>query len=229
MRRLVIKNTKSMRQKIYDHLREQLLNGEIPPHQHLIEAKIAKEIGASRTPVREAFHSLELEGLIESIPRVGYVVKPIKEAEVEEICEIRTAIEWIAARWAMENTPQKLIDELRENISVSEEKATHGDPRAFIDLDAQFHEIIARHSGSKRLQELSQTLRRHMLRYRVQSIYLIDNVLMAIQGHKGILEAIEKGDLEEVNRAIKWHLEQSKKDILRYAFKEAGSDGGSGK
>jgi DNA-binding GntR family transcriptional regulator len=222
MRRLVIKNTKSIRQKIYDHLREQLLDGEIPPHRHLIEAKIAKEIGTSRTPVREALHSLELEGLIESIPRVGYVVKPIKETEVEEICEIRAAIEGVAARWALKNAPQKLIDELRENILVSEEKAIHGDPKAFIDLDAQFHEIIARHSGSKRLQELSQTLRRHMLRYRVQSIYLIDNVLMAIQGHKGILEAIEKGDLEKVNRAIKWHLEQSKKDILRYAFKEAG-------
>jgi GntR family transcriptional regulator, rspAB operon transcriptional repressor len=220
MRRLIIKNTKSIRQKIYDHLREQLLSGEIPPHHHLIENKIANEIGTSRTPVREALHSLELEGLIESIPRVGYVVKPINEAEVEEICEIRVAIEGVAARWAMAKAPQKLIEELRKNISVSEEKAVHGDPKTFIDLDAQFHEIIARQSGSKRLQELGQTLRRHMLRYRIQSIYSPDNVLRAIQGHKGILEAIEKGDLEEVNRAINHHLEQSKKDILRYAFKE---------
>jgi DNA-binding GntR family transcriptional regulator len=220
MRRLIIKNTKSIRQKIYDHLREQLLSGEIPPYQHLIETKIAKEIGTSRTPVREALHSLEREGLIESIPRVGYVVKPINEDEVEEICEIRAAIEGVAARWAMEKAPQKLIEELRKNISASEENAVHADPKTFIDLDAQFHEIIARQSGSNRLQEWTQTLRRHMLRYRTQSIYLIDNVLRAIQGHKGILEAIEKGDLEEVNRAIKWHLEQSKKDILRYAFKE---------
>jgi DNA-binding GntR family transcriptional regulator len=225
MKRLVIKKSKAIRRKIYDHLRDQLLSGEIPPYQHLIETKIAKEIGTSRTPVREALHSLELEGLIESIPRVGYVVKPISEAEVEEICDIRTAIEGIAARWAMEKAPQKLIEELRKNISVSEEKAVHGDPRTFIDLDAQFHGIIARQSGSKRLRELGQTLRRHMLRYRIQSIYLIDNVLRAIQGHKGILEAIEKGDLEEVNRAIKCHLEQSKKDVLRYAFKETGVEG----
>ncbi|OGP69768.1 MAG: hypothetical protein A2169_03180 [Deltaproteobacteria bacterium RBG_13_47_9] len=196
------------------------MSGEIPPHHHLIENKIANEIGTSRTPVREALHSLELEGLIESIPRVGYVVKSINEAEVEEICEIRAAIEGVAARWAMEKAPQKLIEELRKNISVSEEKAVHGDPRTFIDLDAQFHEIIAGLSGSKRLQELAQTLRRHMLRYRIQSIYLMDNVLRAIQGHQGILEAIEKGDLEEVSRAIKCHLEQSKKDILRYALKE---------
>ncbi len=220
MRRLIIKNTKSIRQRIYDHLREQVLNGEIPPHQHLVETTIARETGTSRTPIREALHSLELEGLIESIPRVGYVVKPIKKEEVEEICEIRTAIEGIAARWAMEKAPGKLIEELRGNILVSEERAVHGDPRVFVDMDAQFHEIIARLSGSKRLQELAQTLRRHMLRYRIQSIYLTENVERAISGHKGILAAIEKGDLEDVNRAIRSHIEQSKKDILRYAFKE---------
>ena len=112
MRRLVIKDTKTIRRRIYEHLREQLLNGEIPPRQHLIEAKIAKEIGTSRTPVREAFHSLELEGLIESIPRVGYVIKPISEKEVEEICEIRAAIEGLAARWAMEKAHEKLGAEL---------------------------------------------------------------------------------------------------------------------
>ncbi len=227
MRRLVIKNSKSIRQKIYDHLRDQLLDGEIPPRQHLVEARIAKEIGTSRTPIREALHSLELEGLIESIPRVGYVVRAISEDEVEEICEIRAAIEGVGARWAMEKAPQKLIADLRKNISISEEKAAQGDPKAFVELDAQFHEIIAGLSGSRRLQELGQTLRRHMLRYRIQSIYLMDNVLRAIQGHKGILEAMEEGDLEEVNRAIKCHLEQSKKDILRYAFKEGAKTEGS--
>jgi DNA-binding GntR family transcriptional regulator len=225
VRRLIIKNTKSIRQKIYGYLREQLLNGEILPHQHLVETKIAQDIGTSRTPIREALHSLELEGLIESIPRVGYVVKPINEDEVEEICEIRAAIEGVGARWAMEKAPQKLIEDLRKNILISEEKVAQGDPKAFVELDAQFHEIIARLSGSKRLQELGQTLRRHMLRYRIQSIYLTENVLRAIEGHKGILEAIERGNLEEVNGAIKDHLEQSKKDILRYAFKEATKTG----
>ncbi len=220
MRRLVIKETKTIRRRIYEHLREQLLNGEIPPLQHLIEAKIAEDLGTSRTPVREALHSLELEGLIESIPRVGYVVKSTSEQEVEEICEIRMAIEGVAARWAMEKAHQKLIEELKKNIFISNGKVSKGDAKAFIDLDARFHEIIARYSGSQRLLELAQTLRRHMLRYRIQSIYSVENVLRAIEGHKGILRAIEKRDLEEVNQAIRHHMEQSKSDILRYAFKE---------
>jgi DNA-binding GntR family transcriptional regulator len=219
MRRLVIKNEKTIRRKTYEYLREKLLNGEIPPGQHIIEAKIAKDLGTSRTPVREAFHSLELEGLIESIPRGGYVVTSTSEEEVEEICEIRMAIEGVAARWAMEKAHKKLIEELKKNISISGGRVLKGDAKAFIDLDARFHEIIARHSGSQRLLELAQTLRRHMLRYRIQSIYSVENVLRAIDGHKGILRAIEKRDLEELNKAIRYHMEQSKSDILRYAFK----------
>ena len=221
MPRLVIKDTKTIRKRIYEHLREQLLNGEIAPPEHLIEAKIAKELGTSRTPVREALHSLELEGLIESIPRVGYVVKAISEEEVEEICEIRMAIEGVAVRWAIEKAYKKLVEELEKNISIAEEKVSKGNVRAFVDMDAQFHEIISKFSGSKRLLELAQTLRRHMLRYRIQSIYSVDNVLRAIEGHKGIAQAIRKRDLGEVNQAIRHHMEQSKSDILRYAFKEA--------
>jgi len=220
VRRLVIKTSSTIRRRIYNFLREQLLSGEIQPHEHLIEAKVARDIGTSRTPVREALHSLELEGLIESIPRVGYVVKSISEEEVEEICEIRAAIEGLGARWAMEKAQKKLVEGLKKNISLSDERVSKGDVRAFVDMDAQFHEIISKLSGSKRLLELAQTLRRHMLRYRVQSIYSIDNVRRAIDGHKGILRAIEKRDLEEVNKAIQHHMEQSKRDILRYAFQE---------
>jgi len=170
--------------------------------------------------VREALHSLELEGLIESIPRVGYVVKSISEQEVEEICEMRMAIEGVAARWAIEKDHKKLVEELEKNISIAEEKVSKGEVRAFVDMDARFHEIISKFSGSKRLLELAQTLRRHMLRYRIQSIYSVDNVLRAIEGHKGIALAIRRRDLEEVNQAIRHHMEQSKSDILRYAFKE---------
>lgn len=220
MRRLVIKTGKTIRRKIYNFLREQLLSGEIQPHQHLIEAKIAKDIGTSRTPVREALHSLELEGLVESIPRVGYVVRPISEEEVEEICEIRAAIEGVAARWAMEKDRKRLVVELGKNISISAQKVSKGDLAAFVDMDARFHETISKFSGSQRLLEMAQTLRRHMLRYRIQSIYSMGNVLRAIDGHKAILKAMEKRNVEGVNKAIRNHMEQVKKDVLRYAFKE---------
>jgi DNA-binding GntR family transcriptional regulator len=219
-KKLVIQRTDTIRRKVYSHLREQILRGEYMPNERLFETKISEEIGASRTPVREALHNLELEGLIECLPKVGYVVKPISDQEVAEICEIRGLIEGLATRWAVEKAREKLIEELQKNIGVSEAKAEKGEARAFIELDAQFHEIIARLSGSKRLLELAQALRHHMLRYRAQSIYATDNVVRAIEGHKGILTSIENGDVDQINLAIRKHLEQAKKDILRYALKE---------
>jgi DNA-binding GntR family transcriptional regulator len=219
-KKLVIHQTDTIRRRVYSHLREQILQGEYKPNERLFETKISEEIGASRTPVREALHNLELEGLIECMPKVGYVVKPISDQEVVEICEIRGLVEALAAQWASEKACEKLIEELKKNIAVSEAKVGQGAARAFIELDAQFHEIIARLSGSTRLFELAQSLRHHMLRYRIQSIYATDNVFRAIEGHKNILAAIEKGNRDEISLAIRTHLEQSKKDILHYAFKE---------
>ena len=93
MKKLVIRPSKTIRQKVYEYLREQILNGEIDAGNRLVEAELADRTGTSRTPVREALHTLEREGLVESLPRVGYVVRSISETEVKELCGIRLALE----------------------------------------------------------------------------------------------------------------------------------------
>ena len=218
--KLIITDTVTIRKKVHSHIREQILSGEIGAGERLIEAKIARSIGTSRTPVREALHSLELEGLIESVPRKGYRVKQISDAEAVEIWEIRSLIEGLAARWAYENDPARLARELKKNIALSEDRVSQGKLITFVDLDGQFHEIIARLSGGRRLLELAQSLRRYALRYRLESICLPDTALRAIEGHKNILRAIENNDPETLSRAIRAHLEQSKQDTLRYAFQD---------
>ncbi len=217
-KKLVIASAETIRRKVHAYLREQILSGEIGPHERLIETKIAKDIGTSRTPVREALHSLEQEGLIESIPRIGYKVRLISDREAVEIWEIRSAIETLAARWACENAREKLAKELRKNIALSEKTISQNAVQGFVELDAQFHEIIARLSGGTRLLELAQSLRRYALRYRIKSINLPDTALRAIEGHKEILRAIEENDSEALNEAVRMHLQQSKADTLRYAF-----------
>jgi DNA-binding GntR family transcriptional regulator len=217
-KKLVIADTETIRQKVHQHVREQILNGEIGPDERLIETKIAKEIGTSRTPVREALHSLEQEGLIESIPRIGYRVKMTSDQEAIEIWEIRSAIETLAAKWACEKAQARLVKELSRNITLAEEATSSQRADKFVDLDAQFHEVIARLSGGKRLLELAQTLRRHALRYRIESIHHPETMQRAIEGHREILRAVEKGDYDALDRAVRAHLEQSKTDTLRYAF-----------
>lgn len=220
VQKLRIRESDTIRKKVYRYVREQILSGQVRPHDRLIEAKIASDIGTSRTPVREALHSLEIEGLIESIPRVGYVVKPISEEEVDEICAIRSVVEVMAARWAMERGHQKLVAQLAGNIEQAQHLISSGKVKAFVELDARFHDIISECSGSSRLRELTQVLRRHMLRYRIESINLKETALLAVEGHRRILKAMEKKDFEAMEKAVKEHLEQSRKDILRFAFRE---------
>jgi len=210
----------SIREKVYEAIRNDILNGHMAPGERVVESRLAEQIKTSRTPVREALHMLEPEGLLDAIPRVGYRVKQITWQEIEEICEIRAVNECLAARWAMKRITPKELQALEENLSISEAEANQGNPHSFVEFDAEFHEILARASGSQRLLELCQMLRRHMLRYRIESIFKKENVLRAIEGHKTIVAYIKRKQENGVVMAIKQHLEQSKRDIQRYAFEE---------
>ncbi len=220
---MLIKKSVSIREKVYDVIRDEILNGDIVPGERIIEARLAEQIGASRTPVREALHLLEKEGLLESIPRVGYCVKPLSWSEVEEICHIRAVNETLAAKWAMKRVSPKELLALENNLTMAEHEIRSGNPKAFVNRDAEFHDIIARASGSERLVELCEVLRRHMLRYRIESFYLPEIGMRAIQGHRRILDSIRARDEAGVEEAIFSHLEQSKKDTHRFAFPEAHS------
>ena len=215
-----ILNLKSLKEQVYEYLREGILSGKIKSGDRLVESDLAERIGTSRTPVREALHTLEREGLVESLHRVGYVVRPISELEVSELCEIRLALESLALRWALSKDSAGLARPMRENLSRCEQQVAVGDLKAFVEMDAQFHDLISKVADSSRLMEMTNSIRRYMLRYRIQSIYTEDNVRRAIAGHRALLEAIEDGDKEAAQRALGAHIKQSKKDILYFGFKD---------
>ncbi|HBA53055.1 GntR family transcriptional regulator [Syntrophorhabdus aromaticivorans] len=218
MAKLVIKDSVTIRKKVYHYIREKILKGEISPKERLIETRLAQEIGTSRTPVREALHSLELEKLIKSIPRVGYIVESMDQEDLEQICEIRSVIETLGARWAIQKARKRLAKDLARSVARQEQALAVNDSGGYVELDAQFHEIIARLSGSDRLLELVQTLRRHMLRYRMHVVYAMDTALRSIEGHKEILRAVQEGDSDTVVEALQQHLRQAKEDILQYVL-----------
>ncbi|MGD0916142.1 MAG: GntR family transcriptional regulator [Thermodesulfobacteriota bacterium] len=201
--------------KVHDYLQEKILNGEIAPNTRLVESAIAKEIGTSRTPVREALHNMQQEGLVQSIPRVGYIVKELTEDEMVQICGIRTVLEILAAEWAVQRDRKAVIRELRENISSSKELIRTGNLSAFIDLDEQFHGTLSRLSGSHHLLNVALTMRRLMLRIRIKALCHSDNCKRSLDGHRLILKAIQKGDIEEIRDAIVHHVRISLEDIRK--------------
>jgi DNA-binding GntR family transcriptional regulator len=216
--KFIIEDSDTLRKKVLDYLREKILSGAMCPDERLIETKIAREIGVSRTPVREALHSLEQERLVKAIPRVGYVVTRMQKEEVEEICEIRVAIEGLAIRRAIEREQKKLANDLRKNILRQRSEISKGNLRAYVELDAQFHEVSATLSGSSRLLDMTQMLRRHMLRFRIQALYIIETALKSLKGHERILEAVEKGDPKTAVAFLEEHLKSAKDDVLRYGL-----------
>jgi DNA-binding GntR family transcriptional regulator len=216
LNKFIIEDSDTLRKKVLNYLREKILSGLINPDERLIETKIAKEIGVSRTPIREALHSLEQERLVKAIPRVGYVVTRMQKEEVEEICEIRVAIEGLAIKRAIERAQKQLTRDLRKNILKQRNEISKGNLRAYVELDAQFHEMSAMLSGSSRLLDLTQMLRRHMLRFRIQSLYIIETASKSLKGHESILAAVEKGDSKMAIVALEQHLKSAKNDILHY-------------
>ena len=213
-----------IREMVYLYLRDEILRGRIKPTSRIVEAEIAKQIGTSRTPVREAFHLLEKEGFLEAIQRVGYRVKSIDWDELVEICEIRVINETLAAQWAIDRIQDDEIQAMAQNLASAEAEIRGGNPRSFVQRDAEFHEILVRAGGSKRLFDFCELLRRHMLRYRIEGLVQEKAALRALGEHHRILKCIKTKDKNGVALALREHLEMVKSSIHDSAFKDTKNE-----
>jgi len=208
----------SIRDEVYKHLKREIIDNKIPSDVILVETHLAEEIGVSRTPVREALHFLQKEGLLEALPKTGYRVRQIAWQEVEEVVEIRKEVESLATRWAAERIKPEELEFIRTNLSQSQIAIEEGNLERFPELDAQFHETVARASRSGRLINLIQGLRSDMLRYRLRSLHLKETASLALAGHQSIFECIEKRNLTGIRSAVHKHLEDAKENIRIHAF-----------
>ena len=215
--KMVIEQPVPIRKQVYEHLRDQILNQAILPSSRLVEAKIAKELGISRTPIREALHLLEKDGFVESIPRVGYIVKKLDQDELDEIFDIRLAIEKLVCIRAIERIGDGSIRQLEKSIEQTETALKNNMPHNFLNYDEEFHEILVKSAGSKLLSNLCQQLRRLMLRYRAASIRELPSVQFALEGHKRIVECLKQKDAAGLQKELIAHLNYSKEDIRKKA------------
>ena len=144
----------SLRGRVFHKLREDILSGKYKENEELREAAIGDELGVSRTPVREAFRQLELEGLLQIVPNKGAYVTGITVKDVEDIYAIRSLLEGLCARWATENISREQMEEMEENIYLSEFHAGKGHAEQLAELDNRFHDILYEASNSKMLEHV---------------------------------------------------------------------------
>jgi len=213
------KNLLPVREKVYEYLKSAILSGRFHPGTRLAEEHLAKEAGVSRTPVREALHKLELEGLIKPLETRGFIVSRDSKEEVEELFEIRAILEGHALRIIS----QKISDQEVEKLSGFIEKAEEALRKRRIDevfkWNTKFHDTLhGMVSEKRRLYRLMVNVRKYVLRYRKDTLQYPDGGKRAIDGHRKILMALRLKDPDLCERIMREHIEQAKEDALQAHF-----------
>ena len=139
----------SLRGKVFNKLREDILEGHYREKDELKEAAISKELGVSRTPVREALRQLELEGLVSIIPNRGAYVNGITAKDIRDIYMIRSYLEGLCAKWACKYISEEQAEDLEEIIYLSEFHIQKEHWEQIFELDNRFHLNLYKACGSK--------------------------------------------------------------------------------
>jgi len=212
-------NDLPVRGRVYEYLKTAILSGRLYPGEKLTEEHLAEKIGVSRTPVREALHKLESEGLIKPRKKRGFFVSGDSKEEVEELFEIRSIMEGYALRVVSE----RISDELLERLSGFIEKAEKALGNRRIDevfrLNTRFHDTLHSIVADKRqLHRLMVDIRKYVLRYRKDTLKYPDGVKRAVEGHRKIIMALQLRDPDLCERVMREHIREAKDDALQSLF-----------
>ncbi len=211
----------SLRGRVFHRLREDILSGKYKEGDELKEVAIGEELGVSRTPVREAFRQLELEGLIQIIPNKGAYVTGITEKDVKDIYMIRSLLEGLCARWACEHITEEQMEEMEENIYLSKFHAGKGHLEQLAELDNRFHEILYEACNSKMLEHQLRDFHEYVLRVRKKTLSNANRGPKSNEEHEMIMEAIRAKDADKAEKLANMHMLNAYENMMQKGLHEA--------
>lgn len=214
----------SLRGRVFNKIREDILSGKYKENEELKEVAIGDELGVSRTPVREAFRQLELEGLIQIVPNKGAYVTGITMEDVKDIYMIRSKLEGLCASWACDNITAEQLEEMEENIYLAKFHAERGHFEQMSELDSRFHELMYEACNSKMLEHLLRDFHQYVQRVRKRTLSTVDRSLASNHEHQMIMEAIKNKNHEEAERCATYHINNAYKNMVKNGLKEAYTD-----
>lgn len=195
---------RSLRDKVVVELRRRIVDGDYAPGDRLTEDRLAGAFGVSRNPVREAIRVLEAEGFVVAQPRRGTVVASVSAQDVQDLFDIRLALEPLAARLAAERAGPVAAEALREISAAASAAASAERLDRVADLNTGFHATIARLSGNVLLRSMCETLHA-----RLQWVYrqsAAERVAHSWAEHHSMLAAIQAGDGEKAAAEAATHV-----------------------
>ena len=180
----------SLRGRVFGRLREDILLGKYKDKEELKEVVIGKELGVSRTPVREALRQLELEGLVTIIPNKGAYVTGISDKDINDIFMIRSYLEGLCAAWACENITEEHFEQV-------------------VELDNKFHKILYHACGSRVLSKLLVDYHHYAQKVRKVNLSEEKRAKHSILEHKRIVEAIRNKNVKAAEEYAHDHIMES--------------------
>ncbi len=195
-----------LRDVVFHTLREAILKGELKPGERLMELQLASKLGVSRTPIREAIRMLGLEGLAVTFPRKGAEVAKMTEKDMEDVLQIRRALDELAVGLACDNMTEEKLEQLYKAMIRFEESTRSGDVKQTAQTDMEFHEVIYQAADNPKLVNMLNNLREQMYRYRVEYLKNDDVYPRLIEEHKKIYEGLKQKDKETVVEIVGYHV-----------------------
>ena len=201
----------------YERLWKRIVNLEFPPGTRLSEEELAKDLGASRTPVREALLRLGQVGLVRVSTRRGFSVPTVTRADVIELYDLRTALEVYATRRAAPLLTDDELAEHRARQRLAHQRATSLSPAAaeeFFRADLALHDLLHQRGGNRRSARLLADLMGQLSLLSLRAARATASRLAAIQEHTGILDALARRDADGAAAAMEAHVQAVKARAL---------------
>lgn len=203
-----------MQEIVTDSIRDAILSGKYAPGEHLITDDLAKELGVSRMPVREALHRLQVVGLITMLPHKGAVVTELSQEEIIESYHMRAVLDGLATRLAAPHLTTSDYGRLREILQEMDQAVDSKDMDRLLAVNRAFHEVIWQAAHAPRLQALLQNLYDASEHFRNISILLPGRIEQITQDHRLIVQMLERGDVANAERYANEHHEGTARRLL---------------
>lgn len=197
--------TRTLAEQIAAHMRDDVLSGQLPAGRRLSQEALAEQYAVSRVPVRDALRMLHAEGLISTHPRFGTTVAPLSASDLEELYEMRLALEPLVSGLATSRMRARDVEAMRRQLDIM--GASSEDSPAWFAAHAAFHRALNNRSGRERICALVDSLRAQTERYvrAYQVLAWPDSELQP--EHERVHAAVERGDPDEVAAVVREHLE----------------------
>jgi DNA-binding GntR family transcriptional regulator len=197
-----------LRQSVYESMVDLVVAGTLAPGQHLVETELARMLGVSRQPVREALHRLQAEGWVDLRPNQGAFVHVPTEHEVDQLLDVRELLEAETARLAALAATPDGVARLRAIRHDGEAAAQSGEVDSAVAANNLFHATVAAMAGNQVLADLVEIVGR-----RVRWYYRLVAPARGQQSwteHQALIDAIEAGDGEQAAKVARKHTERTR-------------------